>query len=207
MDTPAPQSPPPPHPTAALDAFLAVVRTRRSCRAYDPARPVPPAAIAACLEAARLAPSACNRQPWRFVVVQDAATRAAIYEEARLPGIAHRWLQDVPAIVVLCVERELVTHKLAPAVSGVPYHLVDAGIAGEHFVLAATAQGLGTCWIGWFRPPVVRRLLDLPGGVDAVALLALGYPAAGDAKAPRPRRPLGEIACADRWGQPFAVRD
>ena len=191
--------------TSESAPFLDLVARRYSCRAYDPARSVSDEALRECLEAARLAPSACNRQPWRFVAVRDAERRRAICEGGLLPGIGHAWLADAPVIVVLCVDIELVTHRLAPALSGVQYHLVDAGIAGEHFVLAAAERGLGTCWIGWFKQRAVRRIIEAPRRVRVVSLIALGYPAA----APEPpfragRKDLGEIAFADEWGK--AVR-
>lgn len=188
--------------------FLALARRRKSCRAYDPDRPVPTAAIRQCLEAARLAPSACNRQPWRFVVIRDAAKRQAIYERARLPGIAHEWLPQAPVIVALGVQPELVTHKLAPAISGLPYQMLDAGIAGEHFVLAATELGLGTCWIGWFKEKVVAKLLDVPRGVRLVSLIALGYPAtATSAAVPKKRAEIDAFAFLDAWDNPLPAEE
>jgi len=187
------------------DAFLGLVRARTSCRRYDPARPVSDATLADCLEAARLAPSACNRQPWRFVVVRDAETRARLCAEALLPGIPMPWLAEAPVLVALAAERDFVTHRAAPLLSGIAYHLVDCGIAGEHFVLAAQAAGLGTCWIGWIRPRLVRRILAMPRRSEVLALISVGYPA--EPTPPRERLPLGEVACRERWGQPWTAAD
>ncbi len=185
-------------------AFLELVGRRRSCRAYDPEKPVPNAWVARCLEAARQAPSACNRQPWRFVVVRDRAVRTALVEHGLLPGIRHQWLAAAPVIVALCAERDWATHRAAPMISGVPYWLIDLGIAGEHFVLAAAELGLGTCWIGWIRRRGVRRVLGLPRSVSPVSLIALGFPAPESADLPpRPRKGLDEIVSGDRWGEPF----
>ncbi len=182
------------------DQFVSLVRQRLSCRVYDPARPVPHQAIETCLEAARLAPSACNQQPWRFIIVEDADLRKQIYEKGRLPGLAHTWLQDAPVIVALCVELDWVTHKVAPAFSGIPYYLLDAGIAGEHFVLAATEQGLGTCWIGWFKERAVKKILKVPRRVRIVSLLSLGYPASSDESSSRtPRKSIGQISTWNSW--------
>jgi len=179
-----------------------VVRQRLSCRSYDPTQPVADALIKHCLEAARLAPSACNRQPWRFIVVRDPATRREICRHGLLPGIRHDWLLDAPLIVALCAQVELITHRLAPVVSGVDYYLLDLGIAGEHFVLAATELGLGTCWIGWFREREVRRLLHLPRGVKIASLMAVGFPAK-PGPATRPRKALAEVAFLDQWQNPW----
>lgn len=183
-----------------------VIRSRRSCRAYDPTRDVPSAWVHHCLDAARQAPSACNRQPWRFVVVRSPDTRAALIEHALLPGIQHGWLADAPVVVALCAVRDWVTHRVAPLVSGVPYWLLDVGIAGEHFVLAATELGLGTCWIGWVRRGAVRRILGMPRSVHPVSLIAVGFPKQASLESPpRPRKDLGEIAFSEQWGTPFAA--
>ena len=114
------------------------------------------------------------------------------------------WLQTAPALVALAAVRNLLVHRVAPVLSGVPYHWVDAGIAGEHFVLAATAAGLGTCWIGWIRPRAVRRILGLPRTLEVIGLLAVGFPA--EPAQFRERLALAEIARAEEWPQPWPDR-
>jgi nitroreductase len=182
--------------------FLRLVRRRISCRNFDPDRPVPDELLFPCVEAARLAPSACNSQPWRFVLVRDAQKRQAVFETARLPGINHQWLADAPVITALCAHKTLVPHRLAPLVSKIPYHYLDAAIAGEHFVLAATAVGLGSCWIGWFREKPVKRILEIPRTIQVLALIALGFPKALPAQR-KPRLSQSDIAFADRWENSF----
>lgn len=177
-------------------AFMELLKGRRSCRDYSE-RPVPQEMIDFCLEAARLSPSACNKQPWRFVIVTSPEKRAALVSGALLPGLPMPWLAKAPVIVALCAEKSVVTHTLAPFFSGVSYHLIDCGIAGEHFVLAAESQGLGTCWIGWFKPKAVRRILGIPRGVQVLSLISMGFPE--KASEPRPRLPLSEIAFTDSW--------
>ncbi|NOY81457.1 MAG: nitroreductase [Kiritimatiellaeota bacterium] len=201
MSTTSPESAPPDCPGGS---FLELAGKRRSCRAYDPEKPVPDAWIVQCLEAARRAPSACNRQPWRFVIVRDRDVRTALVDHGLLPGIRHGWLAAAPVIVALCAQRDWVTHRAAPLVSGIPYWLLDLGIAGEHFVLAATELGLGTCWIGWIRRRAVRRVLGLPRSIKPVSLIAVGFPALESAELPRrPRKELIDIVSGDRWGAPF----
>ena len=178
-------------------AVLDVMARRVSCRAYE-TKPVPEANLMQILEAARLAPSACNQQPWRFAVVRDLEVRRRIVEEGFLPGFKMTWAIDAPVHVVIGMERSFVTHRLAASVSGVDYPWVDIGIAGEHLVLAATELGLGTCWIGWIKPRVVRRLVGWPGSVKPVAVITVGYPCDSEAGA-RPasrRKPLAELV---RW--------
>ena len=175
----------------------AVIARRVSCRAYQ-AAPVPEAHLMQILEAARLAPSACNQQPWRFAVVRQLELRRRIVQEGFLPGISMTWAIDAPVHVVIGMERSFVTHRLAASVSGVDYPWVDIGIAGEHLALAATELGLGTCWIGWIKPRVVARLVGWPASVKPVVVITVGYardPAASMLPASR-RKPLAELV---RW--------
>ena len=177
----------------ALDSksFLELVKKRRSCRSYNEV-PVPDELIGNCLEAARLAPSACNKQPWRFVVIRDSGLRSRICSEGLLPGIPMPWAQKAPVIVVLGAETSIITHTIAPMISKVQYHLIDIGIAGEHFVLQAAAEGLGSCWLGWFNEHAVKRLLGLGRGHKVEYLLSVGWPAAETRE--KKRRPLCEMS-------------
>jgi nitroreductase len=184
---------------AAYGQFIELVRRRRSCRCYDAARAVPRALLDQCLEAARLAPSACNRQPWRFVVADDPVVVAALRAEGKRAGIPHPWWANVPVFVALCVRPDLVTHTVAPLISGIPYYLIDVGIAGEHFVLAAESLGLGTCWIGWYNDRAVRRVLHLPRSLRLVCLITVGWPAPAWERRPAARADLQEIRRWDRW--------
>ncbi|WP_176012347.1 nitroreductase family protein [Victivallis sp. Marseille-Q1083] len=172
------------------DCFGELVRDRYSCRGYRP-DPVPEEMIAYCLEAVRLAPSACNRQPWRLAVVQEPGLRRALCERGVLPGLSMTWMRQAPVLVALALERSLLTHVAAPWLSKVDYSLVDGGIAGEHFVLAAAAQGLGSCWIGWIDGKAVRRLLHWPRSYKVIALFTLGFPA--DAPKEKIRQPLDKF--------------
>ena len=108
-------------------AVQVAIARRVSCRAYLP-KPVPETQVMQILEAARLAPSACNQQPWRFAVVRDQDLRRRIVEEGFLPGIKMAWAIDAPVHVVIGMERSFVTHRLAASVSGVDYPWVDIGI-------------------------------------------------------------------------------
>jgi len=176
--------------------FLQLVKSRTSCRSYQD-KPVPDEVMKNCLEAARWAPSACNQQPWRFIVVKDRELRERICRECFLPGLPMPWARQAPVIIVLCSKKSMVTHFLAPLLSGINYHLIDLGIAGEHLVLEAQAQGLGSCWIGWFNPKKVKKLLRLPSDLHPVSLLTMGYPQ--NVSEPRERLAMNEIARVDRW--------
>jgi nitroreductase len=175
-----------------MDVHTAI-RQRRSCRAYAQ-RPVDRDQVEAVLDAARLAPSACNRQPWRFAVVTDAALRLAIVNRGFRGGLGMQWAADAPVQIILGMQREIVRHRLAVLFSRVDYPWLDLGIAGEHLVLRATEMGLATCWIGWINPKVLRRLVGWPLSVRPVAVITLGHPAEA-APAERPRKPISRLAC------------
>ena len=180
-----------------MNNFLELTAKRRSCRAFDPEREISDAALDYCLQSAGRAPSACNRQPWRFMLVQNSDMRKKIIDEGLLPGIKHDWLHTAPCIVVLYVAVETITHRLAPLFSRVPYQFVDAGIAGEHFILAAAEQGLGTCWVGWIREKQLKSLLSIPKKHRLVALIPAGYPVDPchfDSPAPTSRKAIDDIS-------------
>jgi nitroreductase len=173
--------------------ILPVIRERRSVRRFDP-RPVEREKILACMEAARLAPSAENAQPCRFVILDDHEIKKA-FGEAAFSGVyrATRWALNTPAIAAIVIERTIVAGRLGPWIQGTPYHFIDVGIAGEHFVLQAQALGLGTCWIGWFDARKARKFLHLPRSMKVAQLIALGYPAAGLKERPLRRKSLEEM--------------
>ncbi|MDY7040010.1 MAG: nitroreductase family protein [Chloroflexota bacterium] len=189
---------------------LEAITTRRSVRKYS-SRQVEDEKLEQILDAARLAPSWANRQCWRFVVVRDPQNISQLARPRGLVTQINRWLKDVPVIVVLCAD---------PGRSGTrhnqPYYMLDAGIAGEHLVLAATALGLGTCWIGAFDEAAVKEILDIPAGIRVVTLIAVGYPAEEPALYERVvhvaagsvrRLPLSKIAHGERWGNALAAPD
>jgi len=164
----------------AMD-FYEVIRGRRSVRAYR-TDPVEEDRLRRVLEAARAAPSAANRQPWHFVVIRDAGLRARMLEAYSQP-----WFAQAPVIVCACARPAEAWQRG----DGKNYSDVDVTIAMDHLILAAAAEGLGTCWIGAFKPDRLREVLGLPADLEPVALTPLGYPA--QSPEPRPRKPLEEI--------------
>jgi len=98
-----------------------------------------------------------------------------------------------PVIIVLGMQRSVVTHRLAPLLSRVDYPWIDLGIAGEHLVLQATELGLGTCWIGWIRPAGVRKVIGWPRRIRPVALITVGWPQPCGSEQRTDRKPMREI--------------
>ena len=167
-----------------LADFRRLAETRRSVRAYKP-DPVPEDLLRDILDAARLAPSACNKQPWRFVVLRDPA---AIRRLA--PAYSRDWFLAAPVVVAVCVSPAEGWVRPYDARS---YAFVDGAIAMDHLTLAAAAAGLGTCWIAAFEPEAARAALSLPDGWEIVALTPLGYPAHDPSPRPRSRKPLSDV--------------
>lgn len=164
-----------------------VIAQRYSVRSYRP-DPVDEQTLTSVLEAARLAPTAANRQPFRVLVIYTSGREA---ELRRVYG--REWFVQPPLIVCFCAVADEAWRRL----DGKSYGEVDAAIAMDHLVLAATAAGLGTCWVAAFDPAAAREVLGLPDGVEPVAFTPLGYPA--DAPRPKKRRPLAEIVKYERW--------
>ena len=125
--------------------FLELAAQRQSVRKYEPGRRIPREVLERCLEAARLAPSACNSQPWSFVVADTPETVRALAEAActQVPYGLNKFARDGAAIVAIVTEKMKLAARLGAQIRGVPYSLVDIGIAGEHLVLQAAEEGLG----------------------------------------------------------------
>ena len=160
--------------------FYEVVKARRSVRKYK-VMAVEKEKIDRILEAARLAPSAANIQPCQFFVVQSTDVKRQL-KAAYAPD----WFHNAPVIIVGCVDTRLAWRRS----DGKSYADVDLAIAMEHIILAATAEGLGTCWIGAFNPEPVRQALQLPAELEPVAMTPLGHPEV--MPAPKQRKPLTE---------------
>lgn len=170
-----------------------IIRNRRSIRRYSD-RPVERDKILACLEAARLAPSAQNVQPWRFLVVDDPEVKART-AEAAFSGIfsSSRFVEQAPVIVVMLDRPDFVAGVLGRRVRNVPFDMIDMGIAGEQFVLQAEELGLATCWIGWFNEKKLRKILAIPKKYKIVAMMPLGYAETRPSHSPS-KRSMEEMA-------------
>jgi nitroreductase len=168
-----------------------LIRERRSIRSYLD-KPVEKEKIEQALEAARLAPSASNAQPWRFVVATGEKRKQILNEGLGGLIVPNSWAKTAPVVVAVCSATGIFKHAIGESVQGTQYHLIDLGIAMEHFVLKATELGLGTCYIGWFNAKSIKRALDLPGSWKVDCVITLGYPE----KIPEntPRRNLNEIS-------------
>jgi nitroreductase len=175
-------------------ALLELIKQRKSVRRFL-GRPVEREKIVMCLEAARAAPSACNSQPWRFIIVDDPELKKRLCEKA-FHGIysINTFCKTAPVIVVIISEKGKFLARIGGMFRGTKYYLIDIGIAGEHFILQAEELGLGTCWIGWFNESAVKKVLDIPKGKKIDVLIALGYYDKKKVKTGHDREPLEKIA-------------
>ena len=175
----------------AKTPFLDLAEKRRSVRAYKP-EPVPEELLQQVLEAGRLAPSACNKQPWRFIVVRSETGRRALGA-----AYAREWFWKAPLVIAVCI---LPKEAWTRSHDGKNYAMADGALAMDHLQLAAAELGLGTCWIGAFDPAAAREILGLPDGVEIVGMTPLGFPDVETNPRVRSRRPLGETVMKERWG-------
>lgn len=167
--------------------ILEAIRGRYSVRSYR-SDAVEDDKLAAVLEAARLAPSAANRQPFRLIVVGTEGREEELRRVYR-----RRWFSAAPLVLGIVA----VPGEAWRRMDGKPYDEVDATIAMDHVILAATALGLGTCWVAAFDPDAAREVFGLPADVEPVAFTPLGY--AADEPKQKARRPLEELVKYERW--------
>lgn len=172
-----------------MDVFEAIQK-RKSTRIYQ-STPVSKEILGVLLEAGRLAPSAKNIQPWHFIVVTDKNKRKTLSKEPYA-----KFLSEVPAVIVLCGDQ----------VASPDWYVVDVALAGENMVLAATNEGLSTCWVGSFDEKHVQTLLGIPKSLRVVALMAVGYAQEKESIAHRilnfvqRRKSLNEITSWEMYG-------
>lgn len=151
--------------------FSKVIESRRAIRAYK-SIPVEEEKLQKLYKALQLAPSGNNRQPYKFIFVKDAEKRKLIAEKACSQG----FVGQAPVLMVACCEKD---------------EIFSAAIAIDHMILAATDEGLGTCWVAWFDKDVIREILDIPSDFDIPIIVPIGYP--DEKPDARPRKPISEI--------------
>ena len=179
--------------------MIASIQHRRSIRKFTP-DPIEPEKLHSVLEAGRLAPSGNNKQPWAFIVVQSEQQRQAVME------VSHNqtWMMTAPTFIVAVadmaarVEPEpgLYLDETSPHWE-LKRAIRDTAISIENMLLEADAQGLGTCWVGFFVQAEIRPVLGIPDDKFVVAVIPIGYPA--EQPAARPRKPLADIVRYERW--------
>lgn len=177
--------------------LIDVIKNRRSIRKFEDKK-VEREKIEACLEAARLAPSACNSQPWHFIVIDEPEIKDKFCKEA-FSGVyaMTKWAEKAPVLIAAVSDKGSFTSRIGNFFRRTEFYLVDQGIACEHLVLRAWDLGLGSCWIGWLNSDKAEKFFNLPKGKKIEHLIALGYPA--ENPTPRPRTALNDIVSFNKY--------
>ena len=169
--------------------FLTIAQNRQSCRSYDPDRPVEESKLQAVLEAVRLAPSACNGQPYHLTVCRGETAKQVA---AATTGVGiNKFAKDAPILIVISEEPYVKTAAFGAKLKGNDYRSMDIGIAAAYLTAEAAAQGLGTCILGWLDDEKIRKLCDLKYPVRLV--ITLGYAAEGDKLRTKKRKDLSQL--------------
>ena len=168
--------------------YAELIAARYSVRAYCP-DPVEEGKLGAILEAARLAPTAANRQPFQLIVMHTAGREEEIGKIYRKP-----WFVQAPLVIAVCAISSQAWVRDSDRFNA---RLIDAAIVADHLILAAANLGLGTCWVAAFNVEAARSVLQLPEEVEPVILTPLGYPA--DRPGPKIRKPLSDLVRYEHW--------
>lgn len=170
--------------------FLQLAASRQSDRAYDMSRPVELEKLERILEAACLAPSACNAQPWKFVVITDPDLSVKVGKATAGLGM-NKFAKDAPVQILVVEESMNITSFLGAKIKDKYFPLVDIGIAAAHISLAAESEGLGSCILGWFDEKEIKKLTGIPASKRLLLVITVGYPA--KAKRKKSRKPKEKV--------------
>ena len=169
--------------------FMELAQTRQSCRSYDENRAIEQEKLDAVLEAVRLAPSACNGQPYRLTVCHGDAAKAVA--KATMGMGMNKFASQAPIVIVISEAPYVRTAALGAKVKGNDYRSIDIGIAAAYLTAEAAAQGLGTCILGWLDDEKIRAICNLDSPVRLV--VTLGYPKESDTLRAKKRKELSEF--------------
>ena len=177
--------------------FQDLILKRQSTRKYL-VKDVDKALVAKCLEAARLAPSACNSQPWHFIVVDDKDKIREMGEAAASLGM-NKFAAGVPVMIAVVLEKMNFTAKVGSMLKNKDYCMLDMGIAVEHFCLQAAEEGLGTCILGWFDEKAFKALAGIPEGRRILLDIVVGYPTKPKRK--KSRKEARKVVSFNKYGE------
>ena len=172
-----------------MDTFKELLLRRQSDRKYT-SQKVEEEKVLACLEAARLSPSACNSQPWSYVVINEEPMLSQAQKKIATMGM-NRFIKQVPCLIAIVLEKANFTASIGSVIKDKEYPLLDIGIAANNICMQATELGLGTCILGWFDEKAIKHIIDVPENKRIPLIIALGYPATITRK--KIRKPLKEI--------------
>lgn len=167
--------------------YIELIHQRESVRNYDPTKPVPKEYLEKILDAGRVAPSACNIQPWKFLLISSPTLLEKVKESYN-----REWFKDAPHILVIVGLKDKAWNRSYDGYNSIE---TDVAIAMTHIILAAENEGVGTCWIAAYDPSILRKALNLDKNQLVFGITPLGYPKSGYQKTvSKKRKPLSEIA-------------
>ncbi len=157
-------------------SFLNLVKNRQSTRKYI-SRTIEKEKLDRCLEAARLAPSASNSQPWTVIVVDRPELKDKVARQTFSKLFSfNKFVLQASVLVVFVIEKPKIITQVGEIIKNKEYPLIDIGITAEHFCLQATEEGLGTCMLGWFNEKPIKELLSIPSKKTIGLIVSVGYP-------------------------------
>ncbi|MGM0666534.1 MAG: nitroreductase family protein [Bacteroidota bacterium] len=177
--------------------ILEFIISRQSERGYHDKK-VEADKLGRILEAGRMAPSASNSQPWRFIVVDEPGLRREVAKAATAKELGfNKFIDQAPLLLVIVKEKGKVISRVGGTIKDKDYSLIDIGIAVQNICLQAYAEGLGTCIVGWFNEKKVKELLDIPASRRAEIIITLGYPSGK--QRPKRRKEAGEVISYNKY--------
>lgn len=180
-------------------SLLELIRKRQSVRRYTD-KAVEKEKLDRCLEAALLAPSACNAQPWKFIVVDEPELVKKVARETWGTLINfNKFVEQAPVLIVITIENSPIVPKMGKAIKNMDYPYIDIGIAAEHFCLQATAEGMGTCMLGWFNEKPIQKLLNIPKKRKIGLVISLGYEPEGYKVREKVRKDIEKVVSYNRY--------
>jgi len=178
--------------------LLDLIRTRQSQRKYT-GQPVEKEKLLRCIEAARLAPSANNSQPWKFIIIDDPGLKNTVAELTTTGMIPmNHFTKQAPVQVAVVREKTNLTTAVGRILKDKNYPLIDIGITTAHFCLQATAEGLSTCVIGWFDEKKIKKLLNIPKALRLELIILIGYPPTNEIRKKK-RKEIADILSYNRY--------
>ncbi len=179
-------------------SFLDLANKRYSVRNYKDT-PVPPEKIDRCIEAARLAPSACNSQPWKFIIVDDPKLKNNL-AKAAFKGILdfNHFAVRAPVLILIVSQRQKTSAKVGSLIKKKNFSQMDIAIAAEHFCLQAAEEGLGTCMLGWFNEKAVKKMFSITRPKRVELIISIGF-SANENIPPKKRKTTNEILSRNKY--------
>lgn len=173
--------------------FQELILERQSVRKYSD-KEVEKEKLMRCLEAARLAPSASNSQPWKFIVIDDPELKDKVAKETySLMANFNKFVHQAPIIIAITLEKTPLVNRIGGRIKKKEWKLIDIGIAADHLCLQASEEGLGTCMLGWYNEKEIKELLNVPEKKSIALLISLGYPAKDYKLRKKIRKDIGKI--------------